>query len=168
MWTGCAPSVASVPSPAASVATDPTTSPTASPTPTPAPPSPTATPPATTYTPEDDRIAAFIRIGVDTAVAQLGVLNDMDPSRLEGLFLPLEAWISEQVSESEAATPSACTEGALALYLDGLDAFDDIRQTFMDWRDWGAQGHPFPRGAPREAAGILESAVAELTARCPT
>lgn len=168
MWTGCTPSVATVPSPAASVATDPTASPAASPPATPAPPSPTATPPATTYTPEDERIAALIRAGVDTAVAQLRVLNDMDPSRLEGLFLPLDAWIADRVSEAEAATPSGCTDAAVALYLDGLDAFDDIRQTFMEWRDWGAQGHPFPRGAPREAAGILEAAVAELTARCPT
>jgi hypothetical protein len=51
---------------------------------------------------------------------------------------------------------------------DGLSQYDAIRKKFLAWRDWGATGHAFPPGAPREAAGAFEDAVAELDAHCPT
>jgi hypothetical protein len=164
---GCTASPGSTPPAASLAAPSVSPSPRARPTGTPALPSPTSTPPATTYTPEDERISVLIRSGAETAITQLRLLNDMDPNRLEDLFLPLDAWISAQIAEAEASTPSACTAAAVEGYLDGLFAYDAIRKTFLAWRDWGAQGHPFPRGAPREAAGILEDAVVELDALCP-
>lgn len=164
---GCSASPGSTPAAASPGAASGSPSPQASPTGTPVLPSPTSTPPATTYTPEDERIAVMIRSGAETAITQLRLLNDMDPNRLEDLFLPLDVWISAQIAEAEASTPSACTAAAVEGYLDGLFAYDAIRKTFLAWRDWGAQGHPFPRGAPREAAGILEDAVVELDAHCP-
>jgi len=139
-----------------------------SPTPRPSAP-PTASPvPATAYTADDEEIATRIREGAEEAIPQLKLLNGMDPGKLEDLFLPLAAWIADQRAAVAAITPSSCTAGAVELFIEGLDAYDDIRETFMGWRDWGAHGHPFPRGAPPQAVAILEEAVAELEVHCPT
>jgi hypothetical protein len=119
-------------------------------------------------TADDQEIARLIRAGAEAAIPQLKVLNDMDPSRLEDLFLPLDIWITNQMAGIEAYTPSNCTAAANTLFVDGMDAYDDIRQTFMDWRDWGAHGHPFSPGAPRLAVAMFEEALAELEVNCPT
>jgi len=55
---------------------------------------------------------------------------------------------------------------AVDLFLDGLDAYDDIRAKFLAWRDWGAHGNAFPPGAPNLAIGMIEDALVELDARC--
>jgi len=155
------------PSGAPATSPPPTTATAAAPTPEATAP-PTTTPePNTIYTAEDEEIAAMITAGSDEAIAQLKLLNGMDPGKLEDLFLPLEAWIAGETSAIEASTPSSCTAAAVELYIDGLDAYDDIRVTFMGWRDWGAQGRPFSRGAPPQAVAIFEEALTELEAHCP-
>jgi hypothetical protein len=119
------------------------------------------------YTADDEEIARLITAGAEEAIPQLKLLNAMDPGKLEDLFLPLGTWIDGQKAGVEAYTPSSCTAGAVQLFQEGMDAYDDIRQTFLAWRDWGANGHPFSRGAPPQAVAILEAARAELEARCP-
>ena len=118
-------------------------------------------------TADDEQIATLIKGGSDEAVAQLKLLNDMDPSKLEGLFLPLGEWITSQKASVEAFTPTSCTATALELFDDGLAGYDAIRKQFLSWRDWGAQGHAFPVGAPRETAAMFTAALAELEAQCP-
>jgi hypothetical protein len=128
---------------------------------------PSASPVANTaYTADDEAIAKLVTAGADEAVPQLRALNDADPSKLEDLFLPLGDWISSQRAELEAFTPSTCTADAVDHFEDGLAQYDAIRKKFLAWRDWGATGHAFPPGAPREAATAFEEAVAELDAHC--
>jgi hypothetical protein len=127
--------------------------------------------PATTEvapTAGDEEVAALIKAGVETAVPQLRSLNDLDPSKLQDLFVPLGAWITDQISAVEAYDAGTCSGEAVTLYVDGLDAYDDIRQTFLAWKDWGAHGRPFPAGSPREIAATLEKALAELEVDCAT
>ena len=87
----------------------------------------------------------------------------IESSRADGVIV----WIDEQRSAISRLTPSACTVDAVALYLEGIDGYDDIRKEFLAWRDWGAHGHAFPPGAPRTAADAMEAALAELDAGCP-
>jgi hypothetical protein len=122
----------------------------------------------TTFTAADEEIAKLVEAGAEEAVPELRVLNDSDPSKLEDLFLPLGDWITAQRAAVQALTPSSCTTAAVELYEDGLAQYDAIRKKFLAWRDWGATGHAFPPGAPREAATAFEDAVAELHAHCPT
>ena len=152
-----APTVGTSTTPTAGTSTTPPTAP------------PTARPVLdTVYTADDQEIARLIRAGAETAIPQLKLLNDMDPSRLEDLFLPLGTWITNQMAGIEAYTPSSCTAAAKALFVDGMDAYDDIRQTFLDWRDWGAHGRPFPFAAPRLTVEMFEEALAKLKVNCPT
>ena len=142
----------------------------AAPTPTPAPASapPSASPVlSTVYTADDTAIAGLITAGVEEATPQLKGLNEMDPSQMEVLFMPLGVWITEQRTGLEAYTPTSCTAGAVALFNDGLDQYDAIREKFLAWRDWGANGRAYPAGAPREARETFAAAVAELEATCP-
>jgi hypothetical protein len=159
------PGVAPSPSPVAT----PAPSATAKPSPTPRPTTPpSATPePRTAYSPDDEQLAALIRAGTDEAIPQLFVLNDMDPQKLEDLFLPLQEWIDGQRAGVEAYTPSSCTAEAVALFIDGMNQYDDIREKFLEWRDWGAVGHAFPVGAPGAAIRTFEAALAELEETCP-
>ena len=123
--------------------------------------------PNTSYTADDEAIAALIREDAAAAVPQLQALNDSDPSKLEGTFLPLGAWISEQKTALAAYTPSSCTTEAVELFVEGLDQYDDIREQFLAWRDWGAKGHAFSPWAPGEAVEVFEAALVELDTRCP-
>ena len=123
---------------------------------------------ATAFTPDDEEIATVVKAAVEEAVPQLKDLNDSDPSKLEKLFVPLGDWITSQRTAVEAFTPSTCTSDAVELFQDGLDQYDAIRKKFLAWRDWGANGHAFPPGAPREAAETLNQAVEELGAHCST
>jgi hypothetical protein len=128
---------------------------------------PTATLEQTVYTPDDEQIATVIRAAVDEAIPQLKALNRSDPSALEDLFLPLGEWIAATQAAVEAHAPSSCTADAVELFLDGLDQYDDIREKFLEWRDWGANGNAFPPGAPNVAVAMFEEALVELDAHCP-
>lgn len=170
LLAGCTAGPGASPSPATPVAEAsatptpaPTSTPTAKPTPSPA----SSIVDSTTYTEEDEQIATLIRAGADEAIPQLRALNKTDPQKLEDLFLPLQDWIASQRSGVEALAPSSCTAPAVKLFLTGIDQYDAIRKKFLAWRDWGAQGHAFPPGAPGEAVRTLEAAVAELEATCP-
>jgi hypothetical protein len=168
LLAGCTGTPGATSSPATPVAQASAT-PTAAPTPT-AKPTLSASPSvveATTYTADDEQIATLIRAGADEAIPQLKALNKTDPQALEDLFLPLQDWISGQRAGVEALAPSSCTAQAVKLSLTGIDQYDAIRKKFLAWRDWGAQGHAFPPGAPGEATRTLEAAVAELEATCP-
>jgi hypothetical protein len=121
-----------------------------------------------TYTAEDLEIARVIRAGADEAIPQLERIRDMDPSKLEDLFLPLGTWITSQMADIEAFTPSSCTAAAVAAFVDGIEYYDDLRKTFLGWRDWGANGRPFAPAAPHQVVVLLEAALAELEAHCPT
>ena len=121
----------------------------------------------TVFTADDEELATLIKAGVDEAIPQLKVLNDMDPQKLEDLFLPLDIWITAQREGVAAYTASNCTSDALELFIDGMVQYDDIREKFMAWRDWGAQGHAFPVGAPGAAIRTFEAALVELEAHCP-
>ncbi len=128
---------------------------------------PTASPtPNTVFTADDAEIARLVTDGANEAIPQLRALNDSDPSKLEDLFLPLGVWITSQQAGLEPYTPSNCTSGAVDRFNEGLFRYDVIRKQFLAWRDWGAVGHAFPPGAPREAAESFEEAVAELEAHC--
>ena len=122
--------------------------------------------PAASYTPDDEQIAVLIETGTAEAIPQLKKLNKSDPSALVELFDPLGAWIASQEAQVAALAPSGCTESAVALYVDGIDAFDSIRQQFLAWKDWGAHGNAFPPGAPNQAVAMLEDAVDALGAAC--
>jgi hypothetical protein len=149
------------------VATVPATPTAGTPTPQPTAP-PTATPvPNTVYTPDDEEIAKLIRAGTDEAIPQLKLLNDADPDKLEDLFLPLLVWITSQKEGVETYKPSSCTTAAVALFIEGMDRYDDIREKFLAWRDWGAHGNAFPVGAPGQAVATFEEALVELEAHCP-
>ena len=74
---------------------------------------------------------------------------------------------SERSRSTAGLVPTSCTAGAVALFTDGLDQYDDIREKFLAWRDWGANGLAYPAGAPREARETFAAAVAELEANCP-
>ncbi len=121
---------------------------------------------ATVYTADDEEIAKLIRAGADEAIPQLKLLNDMDPQKMEDLFLPLLEWITSQRAGVEAYTPSGCTAPALALFNKGMDQYDAIREQFIAWRDWGAQRHAFPVAAPGQAVKTFEEALVELEAHC--
>lgn len=120
-----------------------------------------------TYTADDEEIAKLVRAGADEAIAQIKLLNKMDPGTLEDVFLPLGTWIADTTARVDRYSPSSCTETAAALFVEAMDAYDDIRQTFLEWRDWGAHGHPFSPGAPPLIVKDLEAAVAELMVHCP-
>ncbi len=153
--------------PAAPSATAALATPTAAP-PTTPPTVPPLTPvPATAYSADDEEIAKLIRAGAEEAIPQLKLLNGMDPSKLEGLFLPLDVWITSQRAGVEAYTPTSCTAAALERFNEGLDGYDAIRKQFLAWRDWGAQGHAFPVAAPGQAVLAFEAALVELEAHCP-
>jgi hypothetical protein len=161
--TPAAPS-ADTPAPATAAAATPTAS-TPSPSPT---ASPTASPVANTvYTADDEALATLMRAAADEAIPQLNLLNEMDPSKLEDLFLPLDVWITSQRTGLEAYTPSSCTTAAVALFSKALDGYDAIRKRFMAWRDWGAHGRPFAFAAPRGIVRTFEEALVELEAHCP-
>jgi hypothetical protein len=133
---------------------------------------PTASPavsavPNMAYTAEDEGVATLIRAGAEVAIPQLELLSDIDPSKLEDLFVPLGTWITGQLADVDAYTPSSCTAAAVAAYVEGIDYYDDLRKTFLGWRDWGANGRPFAPGAPRQVVALLEEALAELDAHCP-
>jgi hypothetical protein len=169
LFVGCASSGSPISTPPATPVIEvPTASPqpVASPSPSTAP---TSTGPVITteYTPEDEQIAELINAGVDEAVPRLRGLNDMDPEEQLELFEPIGIWLTAQRADVADLTPSSCTVEAVALYLDGIRQFDAIRQKFLAWKDWGAQGHAYPPGAPRVAADTLEEAAAELQATCP-
>jgi hypothetical protein len=134
-------------------------SPSASPSPTPAT--------ATEYTADDEQVAKLVTAAAGQAIPQIEQLNKMDPSKLETLFLPLDAWITEQRAAIAARSPSACTAAAVELFNDGLEKYETIRKTFLGWRDWGANGRPFPVAAPGQAVKSFEAAVAALDADCP-
>lgn len=146
------------PAPATPSAAASTIAPIASSSPTPAP--------ATVYTADDEQIAAVIRGAAGEAIPQLKGLNTMDPSKLEVLFLPLDAWITTQRTAVEALTPSGCTASAVDAFNDAIDKYETIRKTFLGWRDWGANGRPFPVAAPGQAVKSFEMAVVELSANC--
>jgi hypothetical protein len=170
MLAGCTAGAGATTLPDTPAPATPSAPPSAAPTPTPTPASapPSASPVlSTVYTADDTAIAELIEAGVEEAVPQLRELRDMDPGAMEGLFLPLGVWITEQRAGLDAYTPTTCTSGALELFTDGLDQYDAIRQKFLEWRDWGASGPAYPAGAPREARETFEAAVAELEATCP-
>lgn len=156
---GVTPSPATPAAPATPTAGMSTTQPTAPPTATPVP--------NTVYTADDEEIAKLIRAGADEAIPQLKLLNDMDPGQLEDRFLPLGVWITSQKAGVEAYTPSSCTTAAVALFIKGMDRYDDMRKRFLAWRDWGAHGHAFAVGAPGQAVATFEEALVELEAHCP-
>ena len=122
---------------------------------------------STVYTADDTEIAKLIKAGADEAIPDLKGLNKLDPSKLEGQFLPLGDWITSQREGVAAYTPTTCTAPALERFLDGIDQYDAIRKQFLAWRDWGARGHAFPVAAPGQAVVAFEKAVAELEASCP-
>ena len=122
---------------------------------------------STVYTADDDEIAKLIRAGAAEAISDLKGLNDMDPSKLEGQFLPLGEWITSQRAGLAAFTATTCTASAVELFNDGIDQYDAIRKQFLAWRDWGAQGHAFPVAAPGQAVIAFEKALVELDAHCP-
>lgn len=169
LLAGCTGVPGATPSPATPGATAAPAAPTAAGTATRQPTAPpTATPElATVYTADDEEIAKLIRAGADEAIPQLKGLRAMDPSKLEGLFLPLLVWITGQKAGVAAYTPSSCTAAAAALFIDGLDQYDAIRKQFLAWRDWGASGHAFPVAAPGQAVVTFEEALVELEAHCP-
>ena len=167
LLAGCTASPGTAPSAATPTATVASATPTAEST-----PRPTATPsstpePATVYTPDDEEIAKLVRAGAAEAIPDLKALNGMDPSKLEGQFLPLGEWITSQKAGIEAYTASACTAAAVERFIDGIDQYDAIRKQFLAWRDWGANGHAFPVAAPGQAVLAFEEAVTELDAYCP-
>ena len=164
MLAGCTAGAGATTSPDTPAPATPSAAPAPTPTPTPASASPVL---STVYTADDTAIAELIRTAVEEATPQLKGLADIDPSQMEGLFLPLGAWITEQRTGLEAYTPTSCTAAAVALFDDGLAQYDAIRQKFLAWRDWGASGRAYPAGAPRETRETLEAAVAELEAHCP-
>lgn len=132
------------------------------------PASPTASStPNTVFTTDDQEIARLVAAGANEAIPQLKVLNDTDPSKLEALFEPLGIWITSQKAGLEPYTASDCTAEAVDRFITGLSRYDMIRKQFLAWRDWGATGHAFPPGAPREAAESFEEALVELGAHCP-
>jgi hypothetical protein len=170
LLAGCTASPGTSTSPATPVAeasASPTAAPTATPTAKPTPSAASSIVESTTYTAEDEQIATLIRAGADEAIPQLRALNKSDPGKLEDLFLPLGDWIASQRAGVEAHTPSSCTASAVGLFLKGIDQYDAIRKKFLEWRDWGAQGHAFPVAAPGQAVKTLETAVTELEATCP-
>lgn len=168
LLAGCAGAPGVTPSPAPPVASAASATPTASMSTMQPTAPPTATPVAdTVYTADDEQIATLIRAGADEAISQLKLLNDMDPGQLEDQFLPLGVWITSQTAGVEAYTPSSCTTAAVALFIKGMDQYDAIREQFLAWRDWGAHGHAFPVGAPRQAVETFEEALVELEAHCP-
>jgi hypothetical protein len=122
---------------------------------------------ATVYTPDDEEIAKLVRAGAAEAIPDLKSLNGMDPSKLEGQFLPLGEWITSQRTGIEAYTASSCTTAAVERFMDGIDQYDAIRKQFLAWRDWGANGHAFPVAAPGQAVLAFEAALTELDAHCP-
>jgi hypothetical protein len=149
------PATTGSPAPTASVSiASPTAAPTASPT------------ANTVFTTDDAEIARLVTAGANEAIPQLKVLNDSDPSRLEALFQPLGVWITRQQAGLEPYTASNCTSGAVERFIEGLFRYDVIRKQFLAWRDWGAVGHAFPPGAPREAAESFEESLVELEAHC--
>jgi len=163
LLAGCTAGTGVMPVPTAPAASAPPATPTAQPTAT-----PSATPVANTvYTADDQAIATLIMAGADEAITQLKLLNDMDPDQLEDQFLPLGTWITSQKAGLAAYTPSNCTTAAVALFIEGIDRYDAIREQFLAWRDWGAHGHAFPVGAPRQTVEIFEEALVELEAHCP-
>jgi hypothetical protein len=164
---GCTAGAGATTTPDTPAPATPSAAPTPTPTPTPANAPPSASPVlSTVYTADDTEIAELIRVGVEEATPQLKGLADMDPSQMEVLFLPLGVWITEQRTGLAAYTPTSCTAGAVALFNDGLAQYDAIREKFLAWRDWGANGRAYPPGAPREARETFAAAVAELEANC--
>jgi hypothetical protein len=134
---------------------------------TPSPAPPTSLPVAdTVYTAADEEIATFIKTGASQAIPRLQHLNVTDPGTLKDLFVPLGTWIARQLTGVEAFSPSGCTADAVAKFIEGMDAYDEIREEFLAWKDWGAHGHAFHPEAPRQAAALLEQAVVELDAHC--
>ena len=117
------------------------------------PPAPPTSSPVTDgiYTADDQEIAKLVLAGADEAIPRLKGLNAMDPGQLEDLFVPLGTWIADQRTRVESYTPSGCTAEAVARFIEGMDAYDDIRARFLAWRDWGAHGHAFHPEAPRQA-----------------
>jgi hypothetical protein len=169
MFVGCTAGAGATTLPDTPVPATPSPAAVPTPTPTPASAPPSASPVlSTVYTADDTEIAELITAGVEEATVQLKALADMDPSQMEGLFLPLGAWITERRTELAARTPTSCTAAAVALFNDGLDQYDAIREKFLEWRDWGANGRAYPAGAPREARETFAAAVAELEANCPS
>ncbi len=166
LLAGCtaAPAASPSPAPPAATAAPATPTPSPSPTPTAAAASPVV---STVYTADDTEIAKLIKAGAAEAIPDLKGLNKMDPSKLEGQFLPLGEWITSQQEGVAAYTPTTCTAPALELFLDGIAKYDAIRKQFLAWRDWGATGHAFPVAAPGQAVVAFEKAVAELEASCP-
>ncbi len=167
LLAGCTASPGALPSPSLPAASAAPATPTPSPSPT-----PTATPAAspvlsTVYTADDTEVAKLIKAGADEAIPDLKALNGMDPSKLEGQFLPLGEWITSQQEGVAAYTPTTCTAPAVERFLDGIDQYDAIRKQFLAWRDWGASGHAFPIAAPGQAVLAFEEAVVELEAHCP-
>jgi hypothetical protein len=164
LLAGCTAGPGASPPPTVEATTVPTARPTASPT---AEPTTTSAPDAV-YTAEDEEIATLIKTSADQVIPQLKLLNEMDPSKLEDLFLPLDVWITSQKAAVEAHTPSACTTTAVDMFLKGMNQYDDIRKKFLAWRDWGAHGHAFPVAAPGQAVLTFERAVVELGPHCPS
>ena len=170
MFAGCTAGAGATTLPETPVPATPSAAAAPMPTPTPTPASapPSASPVlSTVYTADDTEIAELIKTAVEEATTQLKGLADMDPSQMEGLFLPLGVWITEQRTALAAYASTTCTAGAVALFNDGLDQYDAIREKFLEWRDWGANGRAYPAGAPREARETFAAAVAELEANCP-
>jgi hypothetical protein len=168
LLAGCTAGAGATTSPDTSAPATPSAAPMPTPSPTPASAPPSASPVlSTVYTADDTTIAELIRAGVEEATPQLKGLADMDPSQMEVLFMPLGVWIAEQRTGLEAYTPTSCTAGAVSLFNDGLDQYDNIREKFLAWRDWGANGLAYPAGAPREARETFAAAVVELEANCP-
>ena len=120
------------------------------------------------YSANDKEIAELVTAAAGEAIPRLKGLNAKDPSQLEDLFVPLGTWIADQRTGVEAYTPSDCTAVAVARFVEGMDAYDDIRKRFLAWRDWGAHGNAFHPEAPRQAAALLDEALVELDARCTT
>jgi hypothetical protein len=123
--------------------------------------------PNTVYTADDEEIAELIRAGADEAIPQLELLRDMDVDELTDLFLPLHDWITSQKAGVEAYAPSSCTTTAVGLFIKGMDRYDDIREKFLAWREWGAVGHAYPIGGPGQAVATFAEALVELEAHCP-
>ena len=78
--------------------------------------------------------------GAGEAIPQLKGLNAQGPRPTGGPVRSARHLDPDQRAGVEAYTASDCTAVAVARFIEGMDAYDDIRKRFLAWRDWGATG----------------------------
>lgn len=137
---------------------------TPSPTPTPGP-SPSPTPiPGPTFTADDNRIDALIRLGF---VEMLGVLAPMvEPHPNMGdIFTSAREFASRTQASLAEYAPSPCTERAFQLFSKSMRLLEEVSQTFLDWVARGKVG-PFDGSPVGTAATRANAAFESLEASC--